>query len=400
MKKRGTFRGWGYESQWVLADGQDYPRLVWEGTPGEPLIDDPTPCRTGAGTEADPYQVSTAAEFVALGYSWPLFGSHFLLTADIDLSDIDPNVPAAFGTRAIPFSGSFNGSGRRLAGLRLWSPNQQELGMFGCIDPHGLVKDLTLTAADVRGEMTVGILAGYNRGVIRNCDVDGYAYALSGVGGMCGTNGSTGTIASCRLTGQVASIWDAGGLVSGNGGKITACQSSGTVAAEYEVAGGLAAVNAGTISSCCSHASVRTRHAAGGLVAYNTIGDTYGAPPGEILDSYADGAVAGWLEIGGLAGINLGTIRRCYAAGSVSPADNAGGLIGLQESEYHPTVVEHCYWDVETSGLQTSAAGTGRTTAQMKQQASFMGWDFVKTWTICEGRDYPRLRWEGGSCSE
>jgi hypothetical protein len=139
-------------------------------------------------------------------------------------------------------------------------------------------------------------------------------------------------------------------------------------------------------------------HAAGGLVGYNTIGGTYGDPPGEILDSYADGAVAGSLEIGGLAGVNLGTIRRCYSAGAVSPAENAGGLIGLNESEYYPTVVEHCYWDVETSGLRISAAGTGKKTEQMKQQVSFDGWGFGKTWTACEGRDYPRLRWEGIAC--
>jgi hypothetical protein len=400
MRKRETFRGWGYENQWVLADGQDYPRLAWEGTPGAPLVDDPTPCKNGAGTEADPYQVSTAEEFMALGYSWPLFGSHFLLAADIDLSGIDANAPAAIGTRAIPFSGSFDGRGHRITGFRLHSPNQQELGMFGCIDPHGLVQDLTLTAADVCGEATVGILAGYNQGTIRNCAVDGYVYALSGVGGVCGTNGSTGVMASCMSGGDVAGIWAAGGLVGGNGGKITTCRSSGTVAARYEVAGGLAAVNSRTLSSCCSHVSVRTIHAAGGLVGYNTIGGTYGDPPGEILDSYADGAVAGWLEIGGLAGVNLGTIRRCYAAGSVSPAEDAGGLIGLQESEFYPTIVEQCYWDVETSGLQTSAAGTGLGTVQMKQRVNFNGWDFVKTWAICEGRDYPRLRWEGVSCAE
>ena len=28
------------------------------------------------------------------------------------------------------------------------------------------------------------------------------------------------------------------------------------------------------------------------------------------------------------------------------------------------------------------------------------GWDFENVWMICEGRDYPRLRWEGVRCEE
>jgi hypothetical protein len=43
---------------------------------------------------------------------------------------------------------------------------------------------------------------------------------------------------------------------------------------------------------------------------------------------------------------------------------------------------------------------TGLTTAQMQSAAPFLaaGWDFATTWTICEGQDYPRLRWEGMEC--
>jgi hypothetical protein len=28
------------------------------------------------------------------------------------------------------------------------------------------------------------------------------------------------------------------------------------------------------------------------------------------------------------------------------------------------------------------------------------GWDFDTIWTICEGKDYPRLGWEGIECGE
>ncbi|MBP7051730.1 MAG: hypothetical protein KBE65_12000 [Phycisphaerae bacterium] len=42
--------------------------------------------------------------------------------------------------------------------------------------------------------------------------------------------------------------------------------------------------------------------------------------------------------------------------------------------------------------------GVPLTNTQMKKQASFAGWDFENIWTICEGKDYPRLWWEPVPC--
>ena len=71
-----------------------------------------------------------------------------------------------------------------------------------------------------------------------------------------------------------------------------------------------------------------------------------------------------------------------------------GGLVGYKDSEY-PGSITAFFWDVNTSGQPTSAGGTGLSTLQMKQQASFTGpWDFWFIWAICEGTNYPRLRWQ------
>jgi hypothetical protein len=53
--------------------------------------------------------------------------------------------------------------------------------------------------------------------------------------------------------------------------------------------------------------------------------------------------------------------------------------------------VSRSLWDIETSGQQTSAGGTGKTTAQMKKMNTFFseGWDFWTIWTICEDMNYP-----------
>jgi hypothetical protein len=52
------------------------------------------------------------------------------------------------------------------------------------------------------------------------------------------------------------------------------------------------------------------------------------------------------------------------------------------------------YWDTQTSGQATSAGGTGKTTAQMKKQATFVGWDFTSVWRISENLSYPILQWQ------
>jgi hypothetical protein len=47
---------------------------------------------------------------------------------------------------------------------------------------------------------------------------------------------------------------------------------------------------------------------------------------------------------------------------------------------------------VHTSGQETSVGGEGKTTAQMKQRATFVDWDFANVWDIAENQTYPFLR--------
>jgi hypothetical protein len=84
-------------------------------------------------------------------------------------------------------------------------------------------------------------------------------------------------------------------------------------------------------------------------------------------------------------------IANCYSTGTVSGDDPVGGLVGLNID-----VVRASFWDVNTSSQSTSSGGTPKTTAEMKTKSTFTaaGWDFVNIWDICEGTNYPRLRWQ------
>jgi len=100
--------------------------------------------------------------------------------------------------------------------------------------------------------------------------------------------------------------------------------------------------------------------------------------------------------VGGLVGLHAGTVSVCYATGEVTADSGIGGLIGSVEGTGN--TVSDSYWDTQTSEVATSAGGTGKTTAQMKQQATFAGWDFATTWMITENVTYPLLRvgWDSG----
>ena len=93
--------------------------------------------------------------------------------------------------------------------------------------------------------------------------------------------------------------------------------------------------------------------------------------------------------VGGLVGVNEGTITNSYSTGSVSGNNFVGGLVGFNIGG----TTTDSYWDTETSGQSSSAGGTGKTTEEMKQKATFVNWDFDTVWGIVEAVTYPYLQW-------
>jgi hypothetical protein len=61
-------------------------------------------------------------------------------------------------------------------------------------------------------------------------------------------------------------------------------------------------------------------------------------------------------------------------------------------------VLDSCFLIDSDGGGPDNGLGVALTDVRMKQQAGFAGWDFESTWTICEGRGYLQLWWEGAVC--
>ncbi len=158
----------------------------------------------------------------------------------------------------------------------------------------------------------------------------------------------------------------------------------------------------GTVTGCYANGgSVSGSNRVGGLVGWNRGGTIY--------NCYANISVSGGEEVGGLIGRNGYTswsgrypaqIINSYSTGSASGDLHVGGLIGHS----YISQISNSFWDIQTSGLQISDGGTGKTTAEMQLTGTFLNacWDFMDEmlngtedfWWILEGQDYPHLWWE------
>ena len=150
-------------------------------------------------------------------------GREFRLETDLDLSGAD-FAPIPY------FAGSFLGGGHTIRGLELRGDGSR-VGLFRQIAEGGSVRDLTVQGRVTPGgtRLQVGGIAGENRGTIENCSFEGAVEGLENVGGIAGTNGTSGQILGCRFDGELKAEHQAGGVVGDNLGLIRGCRCTGAV---------------------------------------------------------------------------------------------------------------------------------------------------------------------------
>lgn len=106
------------------------------------------------------------------------------------------------------------------------------------------------------------------------------------------------------------------------------------------------------------------------------------------------------MYFGGFTGASGGVqIINCYSAGKVAgaPYDNYEqveyhGFLGSDVYGYYDNDAASSYFDLEKAGRSDNYA-EAESTAQMKQQSTFIGWDFNGVWGIGGGvnEGYPHL---------
>jgi hypothetical protein len=409
--------------RWAMPPQGGYPVLAWQLSPS-PLL--PT-FAGGTGTASDPFLIATAEQLNSIADHPLLMDSHFALVEDIALGG-EPFWP--IGSRLFPFTGTFDGRGRTIAGLTIHRDAGDNVGMFGVVDGYSaqirnvvlasprieaptsenvgalvgyvsaeLVTQCTVTDANVIGGTNVGGLVGYNSRIVLDCHVDGAVSGDRSVGGLVGYN--SGTIERCAALCITSGDTLIGGLVGDNDGKLVNSSSSGATSGSDWV-GGLAGVGdmLAEIERCFSTGTVTGARRVGGLT-----GESWCT----IRSCYARTDVHGQSQVGGLVGegFSLAVISQCYFAGSLTGQDEVGALIGSMRKA---TSITSCFWDAILAGTMDAVGNvepdpetvSAKATGDLFTGVTFLdaGWDFEKVWMICEGRDYPRLRWEGVRCEE
>ena len=325
-KEGRTFLSWFYEDNGEMVDE------------GDPLRTDRTAVArytAGSGTEQDPCRIGSEEELELFRMQVNRFGRTDLcavLTSDIVINsgtfDADGRyTPAAgetvsgmnpIGSETQPYTGTFDGGGYTIRGLRVSKRNYynsngggfdegNHAGLFGKLS-GATVKNLTVTGY-VDGRFYVGGIAGYADDTTKLLNCRSECIVVSGK--------STHPYASD----PESVIRYAGGIVGYNAGSVTACCNAGTVTGIDSV-GGITGGGPGTVSDCYNVGAVTASGQNAGGIAGNG---------GTVAYSYNVGAVTGGAEIANNAAVNdccflgaAGQTAGAFADGTVLAALIAG----------------------------------------------------------------------------
>ena len=367
----------------------------------------------GKGTEADPYQVYTAADLTGVYRK-----GYFKMMNDIDLTDYINQFSPTEGWESIGREGSetihFDGNGHKITGL--WcNSTRDNTGLFSCF-ANGTIKNLTVETAknkQVKGGANTGIIIGKMiNGTIENCRVSGKVADGTPVGGLVGLfDGGKISLSQANITintaGEKSYI---GGLVGEiTGGEIDQCVTQGEIMAigKESYVGGLVGMNSATVTNCYSNADITSSYCAAGLIAYN-----YGL----VEKSYAVGNLTSKNYAAGVVGYNDGTnakVRCCVAMNKKmdltyeSQSGQGGGygqriIGGIKNGAPTPELNNYALKTMKVSVNNVAQKvyddvmnGIGKVGADLMSESTYqeLGWDFSNVWSITEGKEYPSLKY-------
>lgn len=401
----------------------------------------------GRGTEADPYQVYTAADLTGVYRK-----GYFKLMNDIDLTDYIDQFSPTEGWESIGRDGSeaihFDGDGHKITGL--WCNSTREnTGLFSCF-ANGTIKNLTVEVANdkqVKGGNNTGILIGRMiNGTIENCYVSGSVANGSPVGGMVGMMDG-GNLSNCHASVSVTAQNEnsyAGGLMGKmTSGEISQCYASATITSsgtQSYIGGLVGEMSSGTIDQSITTGTLTatgTESYVGGLVGKNSA---------TVTNCYSTADVSSSYNAAGLVAYNYGLVDKCYAMGDLFSNNYAAGVIGYSDGSN--AVISNCaamnnkidivyesqssqsggYGQRIIGGIKNSAPapemnnyalktmqvsvndvpqrvyddimnGASKTEAELTEGSTYqeLDWDFRDVWDIDEGNEYPKLKWEATS---
>ena len=276
-----------------------------------------------AAAAEDMISVRTAEDLLELSRkcmldSWSQ-GKIVTLEADIDLTGAEFEPIPTFG-------GTFRGQDHRITGLSLTGSGNVR-GLFRYLQAGATVQDLTVegTVSPKDRQDDLGLLAGVNYGTVVNCSASGSVSGDNRIGGLVGTNETSGQLISCKFTGSVTGKHSAAGIVGENRGTLARCVNYGSV-------------NTRDLEDApkTDYTNLQQLNSMENAPVYTDIGGVVGLSDGTVQSCRNEGAV-GYehigCNIGGVAGRSSGWLDGCVNTGVVLGRKDVGGVVGQLEPE-------------------------------------------------------------------
>lgn len=372
-----------------------------------------TPPTLGDGSIGNPYQIATLNNLYWIEQNSNVWGDNFIQTADINASSTSSWNGGqgwhSIGYSGTSFTGIYDGNGHSILSLTSSYPQYsgEYVGLFGYVGTGAEIKNLNLVGGSLTANDKIGGLAGtVYQATVTNCHSSVDIIGGGTAGGLIGWS-QLSTITSCSATGTVWGWSNLGGLIgySWHDTLVSNCFATGLVSASSTAGGLIGIIEESVVKMCYATGNVQSYSAS---ISNDRFGGFTGYAMGLngmalIENSYALGNVSCTFSgdyiyssmMGGFVGYNYQTpVVNCYSKGTAVGNGFVGGFSGriITGGTYAST---NCFWDTQTSGLSSSADGTGKTTAQMKTQSTFTGWDFsTPVWDIVSGAAYPFLSWQ------
>ena len=318
-----------------------------------------------------------------------------------------------------PFNAVFDGNGYTISNMQINRSvgNLNSIGLFSELSSTAKIENLGLINPVIKGLVGIKNVGGIAGAIVRGSEIIN-SYVIGDVASGNIDKIIRGDVGFDNGRGLIGGLvgWNKGLILNSHAKINVVAEDSGTFSNKQVRVGGLVGrnIDGGKVYNSYATGEVKGPCLVGGLVGNQFSTDSAELlKRSEIKNSYATGNVeTGFgacsnpnIKIaGGLVGINNNSrIENSYAIGKVSGDGGLSGLVGSLLSATSIANIVNSYWDTETSEIQISAGGVGKTTSQL-QSGSSQSSDESKAyyqwrnsdWNFGTDKQYPTLKYGVG----
>ena len=307
------------------------------------------------------YAITTPADLMAVKYN---MAGNFTLENDIDMTGVDFTPIGIEGNTSVAkFTGTFDGKGHIIKGLKYDNADKGEVGLFSQTE-NATITNLGIEGAHFVGNANVGGIVGrMYGGITANCaTLNSYIEGRDHVASIAGEINNT----------QDGETY--------NGGTVSNCFADAVVKSrEYQAGGIVGTITCGTVENNLFTGTVDDRGCATGMVA---LVDRNDAP----------------------SIIRNNVVAASHLYGDVQRIVNTAGRDKAQLENNYVLNTTYCGANAKNAGVMenatdaNSANGANAELDQLRSQSFYegLGFDFDDAWKFldgAEGKTYPVLKW-------